>query len=409
MLQQLFPKYHSRFTQSSAAPLLQGFAEWLIQQGYAHDPAHNHVSRLRRVLEAENPVERRAPFKLDEITQWFATQATLLSPSQQPLYRGTQHAFERYLEAKGQLVKPTPTGRFEALLDLYTRRLRDLYGFRPNTISQHVVTVSAFLEQALPADAPMASLTREAVEAFVTTVGNRVTRQTLQHVVARLRAFLRFCHEQGELAQRLDRIDTPRVYRGELPPRALQWKLVLALLRSIDRSDPAGCRDHAMLYLMAYYGLRPSEVAALNLDSIDWVAQTLQVEQRKTHSTLVLPLSRQALRVLRHYLRYGRSGSRHRHLFLRHRSPAGAISRCAVGDVYEKRSRQSGLPLAGTSAYSLRHAFAMRLLERGIGIKAIGDLLGHRSLESTCVYLRLQVDALRDVALPLPQEVRRSL
>jgi len=120
-----------------------------------------------------------------------------------------------------------------------------------------------------------------------------------------------------------------------------------------------------MLYLMAYYGLRPSEIAALNLDSIDWVAQTLQVEQRKTHSTLVLPMSRQALRVLKHYLRYGRSGS--------------------------------------------RHAFAMRLLERGVGIKAIGDLLGHRSLESTCVYLRLQVDALRDVALPLPEEVRRSL
>ena len=164
-----------------------------------------------------------------------------------------------------------------------------------------------------------------------------------------------------------------------------------------------------MLYLMAYYGLRPSEIAALNLDSIDWLAQTLQVEQCKTHSTLVLPLSRQALRVLKHYLRYGRSGSRHRPLFLRHRSPAGAISRCAVGDVYEKRSRQSGLPLAGTSAYSLRHAFAMRLLERGVGIKAIGDLLGHRSLESTCVYLRLQVDALRDVALPLPEEVRRSL
>jgi len=106
MLQQLFPKYHSRFTQSSAAHLLQGFAEWLIQQGYAHDPAHNHVSWLRRVLEAESPVELRAPFKLDDIVQWFAKLTAVLSPNQQPMYRGTQHSFERYLEAQGQLVRP---------------------------------------------------------------------------------------------------------------------------------------------------------------------------------------------------------------------------------------------------------------------------------------------------------------
>jgi site-specific recombinase XerD len=61
------------------------------------------------------------------------------------------------------------------------------------------------------------------------------------------------------------------------------------------------------------------------------------------------------------------------------------------------------LALQGTSAYCLRHSFAMRLLQRGVGIKAIGDVLGHRGLESTCVYLRLQLDALRDVALPVPQ------
>lgn len=409
MLKQLFPKYHRRFTHSPAAPFLQGFAEWLIQQGYACNPAHNHVSRLRRVLEQASPLAPDGPFTQDEVARWFVAVETRSSPTQRLLNRGTERAFERYLDAQGQLLRMRPSVRFEALLHLYARRLRDLCGFSDSTISQHLATVSAFLEQALPAGAPLASLTREAVEAFVTTASKRVTRQTLQHVVARLRAFLRFCHDQGELEQRLDQIDTPRVYRDELPPRALRWNQVLALLRSIDRSDPAGCRDHAMLYLMAHYGLRPSEIAALTLDSIDWAAQTLQVEQRKTGSTLVLPLSHQALRVLKRYLRCGRPGSRHRHLFLRRRSPAGPISHYAVGDVYQKRSRQSGVPLAGTSAYCLRHAFAMRLLDRGVGIKAIGDLLGHRSLESTCVYLRLQVDALRGVALPLPGEVRRPL
>jgi integrase len=104
--------------------------------------------------------------------------------------------------------------------------------------------------------------------------------------------------------ERLDIIDSPRTYRDELPPRALAWNLVLKLLRSIDRSDPLGCRDHAMLYLMAYYGLRPSEVVTLMLTSIDWANQTLRVEQCKTRSLLVLPLSNQTLRVLKRYLRW---------------------------------------------------------------------------------------------------------
>jgi integrase/recombinase XerD len=79
------------------------------------------------------------------------------------------------------------------------------------------------------------------------------------------------------------------------------------------------------------------------------------------------------------------------------------MTNVGVGGLYQARALRSGLDLQGTSAYSLRHSFAMRLLERGVGIKAIGDVQGHRGLESTCVYLRLQLDALRDVALPVPR------
>ena len=89
-------------------------------------------------------------------------------------------------------------------------------------------------------------------------------------------------------------------------------------------------------------------------------------------------------------------------LFLRARSPIRALTHYAVVDVFATRAQQSGLPLQGASSYALRHAFAMRLLHRGVGVRAIGDLLGHRSLESTCVYLRIDTDMLRAVALPVP-------
>ena len=233
-------------------------------------------------------------------------------------------------------------------------------------------------------------------------IGYRVTRQTLQHTVAHLRAFLGHAFDRRLIPIRLDTIDTPRTYRAEQPPRAMPWTLVQRLLRSIDRSGKAGWRDYAILHLMAHYGLRPSEIVALEVDSVDLAARTLRVRQRKTASELVLPMASPTLSVLRRYLHRGRPQCGHRELFLRVRRPSGALKHTAVCDLFAKRTRECGIPPGRYSAYSLRHAFALRLLERGVGVKAIGDVLGHRSLESTCVYLRLDIAALRAVALPVP-------
>lgn len=396
MLNALFPKDHQRYLQSPVADWLTGFADWLVSVGYAHKPAHDHVRRLKQVLEACGSVTSDAVFSIADLTKMFR------SARQQVQFRATQRAFERYLAAHDQLLLEPEHNRFSPLLDAYRHQLHEMRGLATTTINQHLSTLRVFLAETVPAEASLQDLSAPAIEQFVITAGRRLKRQSLQHTVAQLRAFLRFCHDRGELRERLDHIDTPRTYRDELPPRALPWELVQQLLGSIERSCPLGFRDHAMLYLMAHYGLRPSEIVTLTLSSIDAVHKTLRVEQRKTRSTLVLPLSEDTLGVLKEYLRCGRPASVHSELFLRHRTPAGPIKHTAVCDVYEKRAKRSGLPLENSSSYSLRHAFAMRLLERGVGIKAIGDLLGHHTLESTCVYLRLQTEALREVGLPVP-------
>lgn len=276
-------------------------------------------------------------------------------------------------------------------------------GFPQSTLCQHQSTVSEFLQCALRGKSDIASLSRAQVERYLARKSKRLTRQSLQHVVAHLRAFLRYAYEKGVIRERLDAIDTVRTYRDELPPRALPWPLVKKLLRSVDRSSKAGWRDLMILHLMAYYGLRASEIAALRVDSIDWEAETCRVEQRKTQSDLTLPLSEPTLALLRQYLRNGRPECALPQLFVRVRRPTGALRNYAVCDVFYKRAAQSGLPLDGYSSYCLRHSFAMRLLQRGVGVKAIGDLLGHHSLEATCVYLRLDTSALRTVALPVPR------
>jgi integrase len=215
---------------------------------------------------------------------------------------------------------------------------------------------------------------------------------------------LRYAHDEGLVPERLDELDTPRTYRDELPPRALPWSSVLQLLRSIDRTSKTGWRDLCMLHLIAYYGLRPSEVVALRVDSIDWEQELLHVYQSKTRSPLTLPLDARTLRLLRGYLQHGRAdGTRASSmLFLRARCPYIPLERTAVSDIFRKRMCEAGLPDCGKHVYRLRHTFAMRLLDRGVGMKAIGDVLGHHSFYGTSAYLRLDVTMLRGVALPVP-------
>jgi site-specific recombinase XerD len=241
------------------------------------------------------------------------------------------------------------------------------------------------------------------IEAFVRVTGERIGRASLQHTVAQLRGVLRFLAATGETPPGLDtQIDTPRVYRGEQLPRALPWETVREFLRSIDQSTPLGMRDYAMFLLIVTYGLRASDIVALRLDDIEWRAGRICVAQRKTSAPLLLPLTDEVGATLIEYLRRSRPSLPHREVFLRARAPTGILKPTAVTEAFQAWSRRSGLRIPFQGPHCLRHSFAVHLLRQGVSLKTIGDVLGHRSAESTCVYLRLAVEDLRDVALPLP-------
>jgi integrase/recombinase XerD len=400
MLLALFPRSSRKYSHSRFGRELSDFCDWLQSVGYSKDNIRVHLRQLFKVL-------TRSKFGTDvarsgaTLHRAFGRYCTCVRLSQN--FRGTERAYCRFLRDRGRLLREEPTDDPLTLLcHRYRQYLRDVRGFADSTVRYHLDTVSEFLRTGLQGRQDIATLRREYVQQYLARKGAQITRQSLQHVVAHLRAFLRYGADSGLVRDRLEVIDTPRTYRDELPPRALPWGLVQKLLRSVDRSSKAGWRDYMILHLMAYYGLRASEIADLRLGSIDWHAQTCRIQQRKTHANIILPLSNHTISLLRQYLRHGRGSDALPHLFLRVRRPAGGLRHYGVCDVFYTRAAQSGLPLDGYSSYCLRHSFAMRLLQRGVGVKAIGDLLGHHSLEATCVYLRLDTSALRTIALPLP-------
>jgi integrase/recombinase XerD len=407
MLRTLFRRSGAKYDRSPFAREMRDFCEWLQQTGYSKDNIRGHLYRIFKVLTRSRKLEPDDTRSSAVLHDMFGRHCTGAERSQH--FRGTERAYCRFLQSRHRLEEDErPADAVSSLLHRYRRYLQDVRGFSEATVLQHAHTVFEFLKMAVRPGQSVRMLTREHVERYLAQRGRGISRQTMQHVVAHLRAFLRYGIARTLIRAGLDAIDTPRTYRDELPPRALPWPLVQRLLDSVDRSSRAGWRDYVILHLMAYYGLRASEIAALRIDSIDWDAKTCRVEQRKTQSDLILPLSKHTVALVRQYLRDARSASELPQLFLRARRPAGGLRHYAVCELFYKRAVQSGLPLEGYSSYSLRHSFAMRLLQRGVGVKAIGDLLGHHSLEATCVYLRLDMSSLRSVALPLPTQSSRG-
>jgi integrase/recombinase XerD len=407
MLHTLFRRSGAKYERSRYGLEMTDFCLWLQRTGYSRTNIRGHLRRLFNVLDGSRKLEPDEDRSSAELHHVFGRYCTSVERSKD--FRGTERAYCRFLLDQHRLAaEPCPRDAVSLLLGRYRRYLEEVRGFSEITVTHHSTTTFEFLNMALRPGQGIRTLSRGHVERYLAQRSKRITRQSMQHVVAHLRAFLRFGIARRLIQAGLDAIDTPRTYRDELPPRALPWVLVNKLLRSVDRSSKSGWRDYMMLHLMAYYGLRASEIAALRVDSIDWDGQTCRVEQRKTQSDLTLPLSKRTSALLRQYLRAERPVSELPQLFLRAKRPTGGLRNYAVCDVFYKRAAQSGLPLEGYSSYSLRHSFAMRLLQRGVGVKAIGDLLGHRSLEATCVYLRLDVSALRSVALPLPPQARAA-
>jgi integrase len=163
-----------------------------------------------------------------------------------------------------------------------------------------------------------------------------------------------------------------------------------------------------MLLLMATYGLRAIEVVSLVLDDIDWHRKTIHIRQDKTNKHLLLPLTDGIAEVLIDYLKTARPQVSHREVFLRAYAPIGRLDHSAVAKAFEREARLVGLDIPFRGTHYLRHSFAVHLLRQGASLKSIGDILGHRDAESTCVYLRLAVEDLRVVALEVPDDQPRD-
>ncbi|MHC4709892.1 MAG: tyrosine-type recombinase/integrase [Planctomycetota bacterium] len=298
----------------------------------------------------------------------------------------------------------------DALIGAYKQHLRRTRGLREQTLHGYERLVRLFVRSALGADPidPTRFSPCDVIE-FIASLRDRYSPRSMKAVGTALRSFFRFLRAEGLCDERLEAA-MPAVAHWRLStlPRYLSDEEFERVLSSFDLATPFGHRDRAIVLCLSTLGLRPGEVANLRLDDIDWRSGTIHLRTRKTGRGAVLPLPREAGRAIVAYVRGERPQTAERRVFIQHRGSrrGRAISSNAVSAVAVRALRRAGVeaPLAG--AYVFRHTVACRLVRRGSSLKEVADFLGHRCLDTATVYAKLDLPALRDVALPWPEVIR---
>lgn len=404
MISTIRPKSYQKYLALPVfGPFLDDFTQWSYLHGYTLGTIRNQLKDTRHIIVF---LQKQGLQSIGGLTHCDFEKTYQHFRQDHPSIAGTVRRLQKFLAEKGELPPPVPTlkTRSDKELEYFAAYLKNVRGLSDTTIRSHHRYLSSFLKQVGfdTNEQALLLLTLKQTEDFICSCSRNLNRYLLQHVVGYLRAFLRFEYGKGMLQSQLHKmIDTPRVYRLEKIPHSLPWPTVNDLLNSIDRTDTQGIRNYAMLRLIATYGLRPCEVVSLTLDDINWRAGTVHIFQGKTENHLVLPLTDDVGQALINYLTR-RPELPYREIFLRIRAPSGPLKPTAVTEVFQRQVRLSGLDIPYQGPHCLRHSYAVHLLRHGTSVKVIGDVLGHRNPESTCVYLRLATDDLRGVALEVP-------
>lgn len=299
------------------------------------------------------------------------------------------------------IVESERPQRFATKLLAFKEYARVERGLSPATIASCDEAMRWFFKSLPPWMRSLDAVTLAHVDAFLKDHASRGwSRKSLQGLACRMRSFFRYAASRQWCRSDIARsIELPRIYKLEDVPRAPSTEEIDRLLEDTASSDDlVKIRAHAILLLLIHYGLRRGEVARLTLDDLDWAAETIHVTRPKVRRAQSYPMSVPVGEAILRYLRLARPRSTHRSLFLTVQAPIRPLSGPSITYLVRTALTKQGVKLARRGAHSLRHACAGQLLDAGFTLKQIGDHLGHRSMDSTRIYTKIDLRGLRQVA-----------
>ncbi len=354
---------------------------------------------------------RRMLADLDErmVEQYLRHRAT-----KQSIQPGDRAALKRWLSllreegaiAPAELPPLTSHDRIFSEFDAYLRTER---GLAPKSIVRHLPIIRRFLHEVCPAgDDDLGKISQQEVIRYIERHAQDWSPGTGKAMCWSLRAFLRYLHHQGLNSRALaDCVPSIRRWKLASLPTFLPAAQVQKALDGCDRATPMGRRDYAILMMLAKLGLRADEVATLTLDDIDWRASEMLV-RAKGRQRARMPIPPDVGAAIVGYLRNGRPKSSCRRLFIRALAPhVGFASGCAITMIAKTALDRVGIKgCAHRGAHIFRHSLATELLRSGATLTEIGQLLRHERHDTTRIYAKVDIEALRTLSLPWPGGAR---
>jgi site-specific recombinase XerD len=360
------------------------FSRWLGKEGVGlSNVKSDHVKRFLRAHARQVKIARGDPAALRQFLDFLRGLGVIpvekISPrSSSPVERVVQE-FERYLLHDRALAQATAVN----YAPFIRRFLAGLFGGGTVKLSQ---------------------LCAGDVVRFVQHEVRQLHLKRAKLLTTALRSFLRYLRYRGEILHDLaNAVPTVANWSMTSIPRAIPRDLVRRLLASINRHTAIGRRDHAILLLLARLGLRAGEVARIELEDIDWNSGLVNI-RRKGGQHSILPLPAEVGAAIAAYLKRGRPQNNNcRRVFLRSRAPIrGFLGAVAITSVVRNNLAHAGIKAPTNGAHQFRHGLATDMLRHGASLTEIGEVLGHRSPETTRIYTKVDLNALRPLALPWP-------
>ena len=412
------PQAVDRIRASWIGSEIERYVVWLAEQGYSHATVRCRVPVLFAFGEfawaggagsvGDLPAHVEA-FVAERVPAYRAAQLSAVAARER--VKNVRVPIEQML----RLVVPGFTRRRRALLDVpFIDELPGFFdyllcerGLRPSSLQGYGCYLRSF-ERYLGRVGvkQLVELSPALISMFVAERSAGLAKASVGLLCGALREFLRYAYRQGVLAGDLSKtVDRPRTYRLSDIPRSISRVEVSQVLACVDRSSTRGKRDYAALLLLATYGLRSREIAALTLDHIDWRRGRLSVPERKGGHSTAFPLSSSVGEALVDYLKHGRPQSAERHVFFMAFAPVRPISHTAVSKLATKYLLKAGIQVPRPGSHTLRHSCVQRLVDADFSLKTIGDFVGHRSPKTTEIYTKVAVESLREIALGDGEEV----
>ena len=332
----------------------------------------------------------------------------------QSIQPGDQAALKRLLSVLRDVgtIRPAalpPITPQDQIFEGFSDYLRSERGLAPKSIIRHLPCIRRFLRELCPADASdLCKISQEDVTRYVERHARDWSAASGKAMCWSLRAFLRYLHHRGLNPLSLAGC-VPSIRRWKLAslPTYLSAAQVQKVLDGCDRTTALGRRDYAILMMLAKLGLRANEVATLALDDIDWRSGEMLV-RAKGRQRARMPMPPDVGAAVVAYLRDGRPTSSCRRLFLRTLAPnVGFASGCAITMIAKTALGRAGIRgYAHQGAHIFRHSLATELLRSGATLSEIGLLLRHESQDTTRIYAKVDIEALRTLSLPWPGGVQ---